>query len=473
MEWMETQLVVLGAGPGGYTAAFYAADQGLQVTLVEKEPHLGGVCLHEGCIPSKALLHAVHSIQLAEEAVQWGVSFPKPQIDFDRLRTWKNNVVHRLAKGVAQLAQQRKIQVLHGEGSFLDPSTLEVRSPQGEQRIRFQYAILATGSEPVLPPGFPSNHPRILTSREALDLPEIPRKLLIIGAGYIGMELGTVYAGLGSAVTVVELLPSILAQADPDLVRPIFQAARQRFQDIRLNAKVVDLVPEEEQIRVRIESNGQIVEEVLDSVLVAVGRKPRTRGLGLEQAGVAVDEKGWVQVDETLKTTAPTIYAIGDVIGGVMLAHKAAREARIAVDAILNKPVTRRFVIPAVVFTQPELAWCGLTETEARTQGIRVEIAKFPWSASGRAHTCNHPTGWTKLIIDPQTDRLLGVGIVGYGASELIGEAVFALEHNATAKDLAETLHPHPTLSETLMECAELYYGLATHALGRRRPPKA
>ncbi len=470
MGRINTQLVVVGGGPGGYAAAFYAADCGLQVVLVEKEPSLGGVCLHQGCIPSKALLHAVHSIQLAQEAIQWGIRFEKPKIDFDRLRSWKAQVVDRLAKGIAQLAQRRRVQVLHGKGTFLDSSTLQVCSEQGERRVHFQHAIVATGSEPMIPKGFPQNHPRILTSTKALELATVPQKLLIIGAGYIGMELGTVYAGLGSSVTVVELLPSILPQADPDLVRPILQAARRRFHAIHLAARVTALFPEQDQVRAQIESQGQTVEEVFDAVLIAVGRRPYTQNLGLSQVGIGTDEKGFVVVNEKLQTTVPHIYAIGDVAGGLMLAHKAAREARIAVDAILGKPVSRQFVVPAVVFTDPELAWCGLTETEARSRGIPFETVKFPWSASGRAHTCNRTDGWTKLLVDPQTDRLLGVGIVGYGASELIGEAVFALEHQARAKDLARVLHPHPTLSETLMECAELYYGVATHAFRRKRP---
>jgi dihydrolipoamide dehydrogenase len=471
METAQTELVVVGAGPGGYAAAFYAADRGKPVVLVERHARLGGVCLNCGCIPSKALLHATHTISLTRESSHRGIDFDPPRLDLARLRTWKESILDRLGNGVGQLAQKRNVRVLRGRGYFEDSSTLRVETEQGQQFLRFQHAILASGSRPAMPKAFDLGNPRVMTSTEALDVPEVPRRLLVIGGGYIGMELGTVYATLGSEVVVVEALDNILTGADPDLARPVAARARRNFKEIRVKARVLAMATKGAQIRVDLEFAGQQVSELYDRVLVAVGRVPNCEDLGLENTRATRDEKGYVVVDENQRSEDPAIYAIGDIAGGVLLAHKAAREARVAVEAILGEQETMpEFVIPAVVFTDPELAWCGLTEAEARQKNIPVEIAKFPWSASGRALTFDRPDGMTKLLVDPDTERVLGVGIVGLGAGELIAEGVLALEMGATARDLALAVHPHPTLSETMMECAEAFYGHATHALARKRP---
>lgn len=470
MEPIQTDIVVVGAGPGGYTAAFYAADREQKVILIEREPRLGGVCLNRGCIPSKALLHAAHTINLAAEAADWGLSFGKPQVDLAKLRNWKESILQKLGSGVAQLAQRRNVQVIQGRGHFEDSTTLRVETPAGQQFIQYRKAIIATGSKPAMPRAFDLGNPRIMTSTEALDLEEVPPTLLVVGGGYIGMELGTVYATLGSQVVVVEAGDNILGGADPDLARPIAARAAHRFKEIRTKVKVLDMATRGPQIKVTLEWNGQRVEELYDRVLVSVGRVPNADDLGLENTRVTRDDKGYLEVDEFQQTQDPALLAIGDIAGGTLLAHKASREARIAVERILGESLTAEdFIIPAVVFTDPELAWCGVTEAEARARGLNVEIAKFPWSASGRALTFDRPDGMTKLVVDPETERVLGVGIVGHGAGELIAEGVVALEMGATAMDLALSVHPHPTLSETIMECAEVFYGHATHALARRR----
>jgi len=470
MTRIETELAVVGAGPGGYAAAFYAADRGKKVILVERDQRLGGVCLNRGCIPSKALLHAAHTVNLARESALHGISFAAPQIDLPKLRAWKDSILGRLAQGVAQLAQRRGVQVMPGRGYFEDSHTLRVETPAGQQFVQYDHAIVATGSLPAMPKAFDLGNPRIMTSTEALEVEEIPPTLLIIGGGYIGMELGTVYATLGTQVVVVEALESILTGADPDLARPVAAYARKAFKEVRVKAKVLSLATRGQQIKVEMEVAGQRLEELYDRVLVAVGRVPNGSDLGLENTKVTLDDKGFIEVDDHQRTSDPALYAIGDIAGGVLLAHKAAREARIAVDALLGDTATAgEYTIPAVVFTDPELAWCGLTETEAQQQGRVVEVAKFPWAASGRALTFDRPDGMTKLIVDPETERLLGVGIVGHGAGELIGEGVLAIEMGATAKDLALSVHPHPTLSETLMECAEVFYGHATHTFTRKK----
>lgn len=470
METINTEIVVIGAGPGGYAAAFYAADQGKKVVMIEREARLGGVCLNRGCIPSKALLHAAHTVSLARESAHRGISFAEPQLELNKLRAWKESILTRLSGGVAQLAQKRNVTVITGRGHLEDAHTLRVETPEGQQFIQFDHAIIATGSKPAMPKAFDLGNPRIMTSTEALEVEEVPARLLIIGGGYIGMELGTVYATFGSEVVVVEAAGAILGGSDPDLARPIAQRAEKNFKEIRTKAKVLSMATKGAQIRVVIEHEGQKVEELYDRVLVSVGRVPNGDDLGLENTKVTRDEKGFIVVDERQRTEEPSLYAIGDICGGVLLAHKASREARIAVEAILDEHDTMpEFVIPAVVFTDPELAWCGITEAEARAKGIPVEVAKFPWAASGRALTFDRPDGMTKLIIDPETERILGVGIVGLGAGELIAEGVVALEMGATAKDLALSVHPHPTLSETMMECAEVFYGHATHTIGRKR----
>ncbi|MBK9137196.1 MAG: dihydrolipoyl dehydrogenase [Verrucomicrobia bacterium] len=470
MDPIKTEIVVIGAGPGGYAAAFYAADHGKKVVLVEREPRLGGVCLNRGCIPSKALLHAAHTVTLARESAHRGIAFAEPQLDLGKLRAWKESILTRLAGGVSQLAQKRNVTVITGRAYLEDPHTLRVETAAGQQFVHFDHAIVATGSKPAMPKAFDLGNPRIMTSTEALEIEEIPPRLLVIGGGYIGMELGTVYATFGSEVVVVEAADTILGGSDPDLARPIAQRAQKNFKEIRTKAKVLSMATKGAQIRVVIEHEGQQLEELYDRVLVSVGRIPNGDDLGLENTKVTRDEKGFIIVDDRQRTEEPSIYAIGDICGGVLLAHKASREARIAVEAILDEHETiPEFVIPAVVFTDPELAWCGITEAEARAKGIPVEVAKFPWAASGRALTFDRPDGMTKLIIDPETERVLGVGIVGHGAGELIAEGVVAVEMGATAKDLALSVHPHPTLSETIMECAEVFYGHATHTLGRKR----
>ncbi|MCW5559046.1 MAG: dihydrolipoyl dehydrogenase [Verrucomicrobiae bacterium] len=471
MEPIQTDIVVIGAGPGGYAAAFYAADLGRQVTLVEREPRLGGVCMNRGCIPSKALLNAAHGISVARESAHRGIVFGPPSIQVDQLRAWKDGILEKLGSGIASLAKMRGVTVMHGRGHFEDSQTLRVESDQGQQFLRFQKAIIAVGSRPALPRAFDLGNPRVMTSTEALEIPDIPEKLLVIGGGYIGMELGTVYATLGSKVTVIEALEGILAGADPDLVRPVALFARKAFQEVRLKARVLKISTAGKQIKVVSEHEGKTLEELYDRVLVSVGRVPNGQDLGLENTQVALDEKGFIQVDEHMVTQDPNILAIGDIAGGVMLAHKASKEARIAVEHLAGEgsAVNRDYVVPAVVFTDPEVAWVGLTEQEARQKGITVEVAKFPWGASGRALTYDRVDGLTKLILEPDTHRILGVGLVGHGAGELIGEGAVAVEMGATAEDLAAIVHPHPTLSETLMESAEAFFGHATHVFTKKK----
>ena len=471
MDPLKTELVVIGAGPGGYTAAFYAADLGKKVIIVERDQRLGGVCLNRGCIPSKALLNVAHTIAEARESSHRGVTFEPPKIDLNKMRAWKDSVVQKLSGGVALLAQKRGVQVIYGRGHFEDSRTLRVETEQGQQFINYDHAIIATGSKPAMPKAFDLGNPRIMTSTEALETEDIPENLLVVGGGYIGMELGTVYATLGSKVVMVEALDSILLGADPDLARPVMAYAKKAFKEIRLKAKVLKMATSGKQIKVEIQTDGQTKEELYDRVLVAVGRVPNADDLGLENTKVTRDDKGFITVDANQRTTDESIFAIGDIAGGILLAHKASREARNAVEIITGESSSaEKFVIPAVVFTDPEVAWCGLTEAEAKEKGIAVEVAKFPWGASGRALTFDRPDGLTKLVIDPQTERILGIGIVGHGAGELIGEGVVAVEMGATVKDLALSVHPHPTLSETLMECAEAFYGHATHTLSRKRP---
>jgi dihydrolipoamide dehydrogenase len=470
MNPIQTEVVVIGAGPGGYAAAFYAADLGKKVILIERDERLGGVCLNCGCIPSKALLHATHQIESAEESAHRGITFTKPEINLEALRTWKESILTKLSGGVAQLGKGRNVQVIRGRGHFKDSSTLRVETEQGNQFINFEKAIVAVGSKPAMPKVFDLGNPRIMTSTGALEVPDVPARLLVIGGGYIGMELGTVYARLGSEVIVAEALDQVLTGADPDLARPVVQAAKRAFKEIRTNAKVVKMATAGKQIEVVTEYQGEQLTERYDRVLVSVGRVPAGEDIGLENTSVTRDDRGFVTVNSHQQTDDPDIYAIGDIAGGVMLAHKAHKEARIAVENICGEAAAfENVVIPAVVFTDPDLAWCGLTETEAKEKGIKVEIAKFPWTASGRALSFDRTDGMTKLIVEPETERILGVGIVGHGAGELIAEGVVLVEMGATAKDLALTVHPHPTLSETLMEAAEVFYGHATHAMGRKR----
>jgi dihydrolipoamide dehydrogenase len=473
MDPTKTDIVVLGAGPGGYAAAFYAADLGRKVILVEQDKRLGGVCLNRGCIPSKALLHATHLITAAREGAHRGISFGPPTLDLAKLRTWKESILTKLSGGISQLAKMRGVEVWQGRGHFEDSRTLRVETAEGQRFLTYDHAIVAVGSKPALPKAFDLGNPRIMTSTEALETEDVPENLLIVGGGYIGMELGTVYASLGSKVVVVEALESILAGADPDLVRPVVAYAQKNFKEVRLKTKVAKMETKGRQIKVVVEMEGGSREELYDRVLVSVGRVPNCEDMGLESTKVVRDDKGFIQVSPTQQTADPAIYAIGDCVGGVLLAHKASREARIAVNAITGEHLdSAKFTIPAVVFTDPEVAWCGLTEAEAKQQGIEIKVSKFPWAASGRALSFDRTDGLTKLIVDPKTERVLGVGIVGHGAGELIGEGVVAVEMGATVEDLALCVHPHPTLSETIMEAAEVFYGHATHTFSKRAAAK-
>ena len=473
MASIKCDIVIVGAGPGGYAAAFYAADHGRKVILVEREERLGGVCLNRGCIPSKALLHASKFVSEAKESATRGISFQPPQIDLDKLRTWKNSIIAKLAQGISGLAEKRGVEVLNGRGYFENSATLRVETSEGQKFIEYQQAIIAVGSKSAMPKSFDLGNPRVMTSREALDIPDIPGTLLVVGGGYIGMELGTVYATLGSQVTVVETLDRILAGADPDLVKPVAKHAEKMFKEIRLKTKVAKMATSGKQIKVTFDlGEGNLKDELYDRVLVSVGRIPNCDDLGLENTKIQRDDKGFIKVNANQQTDDPKIYAIGDVAGGVLLAHKATREGRTAVEVITGESAAVESVIPAVVFTDPEVAWAGLTEAEAKERDIKIQVAKFPWSASGRALSFDRTDGLTKLIIDPETERILGVGVVGHGAGELIAEGVLAIEMGATAEDLALSVHPHPTLSETMMEAAEVFYGHATHTFSRKKETK-
>ncbi len=470
METIQTDIAVIGAGPGGYTAAFYAAALGKKVILIEQEKRLGGVCLNRGCIPSKALLHIAKLIHETAETGKRGVTFAKPVIHLDQLRAWKESVLEKLGAGITNLAGRRSVQVITGRARFEGPKALFVETLEGPKEIQFGKAIIATGSRAALPTAFDIKSSRVMTATGALELPDIPKRLLVVGGGYIGMELGTVYAALGSEITVAEALGGILLGADADLARLVQERAAKIFKEIRLNSQVTQMKRCVTGIEVRMTVGGEEKREVYDRVLVSIGRIPNVQGLDLERTKVQVDAKGFIQVDAHQRTAEPDIYAIGDITGGMMLAHKASKDAKVAVDAILGKSGdAKEPLIPAVVFTDPELAWCGLTETEAKAKNIPVQIVKFPWSASGRALTLERTDGATKLLIDPKTEKILGVGICGVGAGELISEGLLAVEMGLRAQDLARIVHPHPTLSETLMECAEMFYGHATHAYSRKR----
>ena len=470
MDSIKTEIVVVGAGPGGYAAAFYAADLGKKVILIEREQRLGGVCLNRGCIPSKALLYATHQIVNSRESAHRGITFTEPKIELDKLRTWKQSIIEKLAGGVATLAKMRGVTVITGKAYFEGSNKLRVETPEGQQFVEYDQAILAVGSAPAMPKAFDLGNPRVMTSTEALEITDIPANLLIVGGGYIGMELGFVYAALGSQITMVEALDAILAGADADLSRPVVANAKKCFKEIRLKSRVTKMATVGKQIKVESEYNGEKLSELYDRVLVSVGRVPNSADLGLANTRIVLDEKGFVKVNLQQQTDDPAIYAIGDIAGGILLAHKAHKEARNAVENILGDSVKFESVIPAVVFTDPELAWCGLTEAEAKEKNIPYQVAKFPWSASGRALSFDRTDGVTKIIADPETNRVLGVGICGAGAGELIAEATLAIEMGATVEDIAATIHPHPTLSETLMECADAFYGHATHTFSKKKP---
>lgn len=458
-------VVVIGGGPGGYAAAFLAADLGMKVTLVDMEKNPGGVCLFRGCIPSKALLHVAKVLSESREAKEIGLEFQKPNINLDRVREWKTSVVERLTGGLGQLCKQRKINFVQGRATFVNSTTIKIEKSGGAtEQLNFDYAVLATGSIPIKLP-FQPNSPRILDSTTGLELDGVPKKLLVVGGGYIGLELGTVYCELGSEVTVVEMLPALLMGADRDLAVILEKRLKTLFHAIKVNTKVTAMEETKTGIKISFEDqDGKKSSEEYDKVLVAIGRKPVTKGLGLENTKVQLTERGFVQVNDQRRTTDPHIYAIGDIAGDPMLAHKASAEGRVAVEAIAGHRVAfEPQAIPAVVFTDPEIAWCGLTELEAKAKNIPVQVVKFPWGASGRAITLNRTDGVTKLIIDPATERVLGVAIAGVGAGEMIAEGVLAVEMGSVASDIKLSIHPHPTLSETVMESAESFFGQSTH----------
>ncbi len=470
----SAQLVVIGAGPGGYAAAFHAADLGLQVALVDTELNPGGVCLYRGCIPSKALLHVAKLVAEAKHAAAWGVAFGEPTIDIDKLRAFKDSVVSKMVGGLGQLSKQRKINYIQGRASFVDAKTLSIELVKGgTETLTFEHAIIATGSRPTAVPGLSIDSPRVMDSTAALELPDVPKSLLVVGGGYIGLELGSVYAALGTRVTVVEMTSGLLAGADRDLAAILVRRLEKTLHKTLLNTRVVEMKDGKNGVKVKMEGEGLADadrEQTFDRVLVSIGRKPNSAIDGLDKTRVKVGDRGFIEVDGSLRTAEPNIFAIGDVVGEPMLAHKASHEARVAVEAIAgHNAVFEPQAIPAVVFTDPEVAWCGLTETEAQKQGRKVEIAKFPWAAVGKAVAIDRPDGLTKLVIDPTTERVLGVGIVGSGAGDLIAEGVVAVEMAALASDLALSIHAHPTLSETIMEAADVFYGQSVHVY---RPKK-
>jgi dihydrolipoyl dehydrogenase len=473
-ENKKLRVAVVGGGPGGYAAAFLAADLGMQVTLIDPEANPGGVCLYRGCIPSKALLHVAKLIEESQQAKNWGIEFPRPNIDLARLRTWKEGVVKKLTGGLGQLSKQRKVEYIQGRAAFENSTTLRISKTDGsETTLSFDRIIIATGSRPAIIPKFKLDTPRVMDSTGGLNLEDIPGSLLVIGGGYIGLELGSVYAALGTRVTVVEMLPGLLPGADRDLVVPLHKRLEKMFETILLNTTVASLKEEGAGVRASFEGanvKDENREKVFDRVLVSVGRKPNSEFPGLDKTQVQVNARGFIEVNKQLQTADPNIYAIGDVVGEPMLAHKASHEGRVAVEAIAGHKVAfEPNAIPAVVFTDPEVAWCGLTETQAEKENREIKVAKFPWGASGRAITIDRPEGMTKLIIDPQTERVLGVGIVGAGAGEMIAEGVLAIEMAALASDIAMTIHPHPTRSETVMESAEVFFGTSTHVFRPKR----
>lgn len=458
----HAKVLVLGAGPGGYTAAFRAADLGLEVTLVERWPVLGGVCLNVGCIPSKALLHAARVVDEAEAMAGHGISFGPPQIDLDRLRSWKSSVVGKLTGGLSGLARQRKVTIIRGDGRFVAPRVLEVTGEDGTQRIGFDHCIIAAGSEPMRLPFVPDD-PRVMDSTGALELQDIPQRLLVIGGGIIGLEMGCVYDALGSKVSVVELMDQLMPGADLDLVKPLEKRLRKRYEQILLGVKVEAVEALPEGLRVTFSGTDAPTPQIYDRVLVAVGRRPNGSGIGVESAGLSVDPRGFLIVDRQMRTAQPHIFAIGDIVGPPMLAHKATHEGKVAAEVIAGEK--RAFdarAIPMVAYTDPEVAWVGLTESEAKAKGIAYQKGSFPWAASGRSLAQGRDEGLTKLLFDPQTHRVLGGGIVGSSAGELIGEVALAIEMGADAADIGLTIHPHPTLSESVAMSAEAFEGTLT-----------
>ena len=460
---IHAEVVVLGAGPGGYTAAFRAADLGKKVVLIERYPSLGGVCLNVGCIPSKALLHMAKVITEADEAAHAGITFGKPKIEIDKLRAWKDGVLGKLTKGLSGLAKQRKVQVITGRGEFTSANTLRVETAEGTKTVAFDSCIIAAGSSVAKIPGFPYEDPRIIDSTGALKLATVPKRMLVIGGGIIGLEMATVYDALGSKITVVELMDGLIPGADKDVVRPLAKRIEKRYEKILLKTKVAKIEAQKDGLKVTFEGPNGTTTDIFDAALMAVGRRPNGRELKAEAAGVAVNERGYIPVDKQQRTNVLHIYAIGDVCGEPMLAHKATHEAKIAAEVIAgHKAFFDAKTIPSVAYTDPEIAWMGLTETQAQAQGIEYDKAVFPWAASGRALATGRDEGLTKALFDKKSRRLLGAAMVGVNAGELIAEAVLALEMGADATDISLTIHPHPTLSETLFFAAEMAEGSIT-----------
>jgi len=459
----HAEVMVLGSGPGGYTGAFRAADLGKKVVLVERYADLGGVCLNVGCIPSKALLHAARVIAEAEEMSHFGLKFNKPEIDLPALRTWKENVVTKGTKGLSGLAKQRKVQVVTGVAKFTSPHMIQVDTAEGKKTVSFDTCIIAAGSSVAQIPGFPYDDPRLLDSTSALELKDIPKRLLVIGGGIIGLEMATVYDALGSKITVVELLDGLIPGADRDIIRPLHKRIEKRYEGIYLKTKVSKIEATKEGLKATFEGEGAPQSQVYDRVLLSVGRRPNGKAIGAEAAGVLVNERGYIPVDRQMRTNVPHIYAIGDIVGEPMLAHKASYEGKLAAEVIAgHRAAFDARTIPSVAYTDPEVAWMGLTETMAKAQGAEIEKATFPWAASGRARATGRDEGMTKLIFDKSTRRLLGAAIVGPNAGELIAETVLALEMGADAEDIGLTIHPHPTLSETVFFSAEIAEGSIT-----------
>jgi dihydrolipoamide dehydrogenase len=460
---LHAQVVVLGSGPGGYTAAFRAADLGMQTVLVERYPVLGGVCLNVGCIPSKALLHAARVIAEAEEMGHFGLAFDKPKIELDKLREWKSSVVEKSIRGLAGLAKQRKVTVVQGTGTFTSPHMMDVATPERVKKISFDHAIIAAGSQSARIPGFPYDDARLMDSTAALTLTDIPKRLLVIGGGIIGLEMACVYDALGTRVTVVELLDGLIPGADRDLIRPLQKRIEKRYEGIYLKTKVTQLQVQKDGLKATFEGENAPTPQLYDRVLLAVGRRPNGKAIAAQAAGVNVDDRGFISVDRQLRTNVPHIFAIGDIVGEPMLAHKASYEGKVAAEVIAgHKAGFDARTIPSVAYTDPEISWMGLTETQAKAKGIEIDKASFPWAASGRARAMARDEGMTKLLFDKKTRRLVGAGIVGPNAGELVAETVLALEMGADAADIALTIHAHPTLSETVMFAAEIAEGSIT-----------
>ena len=465
-------IIVIGSGPGGYASAFRAADLGREVLIVDKDPTLGGVCLNRGCIPSKTLLHIAKVLEEAESLKNMGVGYSKPKIDIDGVRSWKSKIVTQLSSGISQMAKARKVQTIQGEATFLSNSEIQIKSGSKKQVVTFDHCVIAAGSSSSMIPGIPMDNKDVLTSRTALDLVRIPKNLLIIGGGYIGLEMGTVFNSLGSIVSVAEFLPNLLPGADADLVKPLARKLKKQFEEIYLSTKITNVKPSRPKgLTVTMEKNGRTSTKKFDQVLVAVGRKPNTKNMGLENTTIIINEKGFITVDKCQKTNIDNIYAIGDIAGDPMLAHKATHEGKVAAEVICGLPAEfDAKAIPAVIFTDPEIAWVGITEDEAKDKSIPYKKGEFPWAASGKSLALGRNEGRTKIIFDPDTKRTIGVGIVGPNAGDLISEGALAIEMGADAEDISLTVHPHPTLGETFANAAEVFEGTVTDLYIPKKP---